>query len=96
MNYLYHLSHFVIPAIGFLVTIVIGLIVSLLTGGCSKGKDVDPKLMSAISNRLRKLSATYGLDDSMDKKVIDDKKDTKLYIKINGINHNNNYDSIKV
>ena len=96
MNYLYHLSHFVIPAIGFLVTIVIGLIVSLLTGGCSKGKDVDPKLMSAISNRLRKLSVTYGLDDSIDKKVIDDKKDTELHTKINGINYNNNYDSIKV
>lgn len=87
MNYLYHLSHFVIPVIGFLVTSALAIVVSLITGGCSKVDDIDPKLMTGITNKLR---GVYP------KEVNDLGECLKSSIKLKEANVNNNYDSIKV
>ena len=92
MSYLYHLSHFVIPVIGFLVTGMVGIIVSLVTDGCSMVDDIDPKLMSGITNKLRGLSAEQSKEIALEIRNGSVSIDTKLKDK----NMNNNYDSIKV
>lgn len=86
MNYLYHLSHFVIPVIGFLVTSILAVVVSLVTGGCSKIDAIDPKLMTGITNKLRGIYSD---------KNVELNENFKAGIKLKE-NINNNYDSIKV
>uniref|UniRef100_T1JYM9 Uncharacterized protein n=1 Tax=Tetranychus urticae TaxID=32264 RepID=T1JYM9_TETUR len=41
---IYHVSHFIIPAIGFLVSLIVGILFSLLTG-CNRDKCVNPDLV---------------------------------------------------
>ncbi|XP_015795933.1 sodium-coupled monocarboxylate transporter 2 [Tetranychus urticae] len=41
---IYHVSHFIIPAIGFLVALIVGILFSLLTG-CNRDKCVNPDLV---------------------------------------------------
>jgi SSS family transporter len=51
INQLFHISYFYVPLIGFLITLVIGVVVSLLTGG---SEDVDPSLLSPMVRGLKR------------------------------------------
>jgi Na+/proline symporter len=61
MNQIYHISHFMVPVFGFIISVVIGLLVSLFTGG-NRGRRIDPLLMSGITNRFRDLDGDVDKD----------------------------------
>ncbi|RWS20056.1 hypothetical protein B4U80_07248 [Leptotrombidium deliense] len=47
MNYMFHMTHFMIPVVGFLITFFTSIIVSLITR-CNKDKKIKPELLSGI------------------------------------------------
>lgn len=69
-----HFSHFLIPVIGFLITSIIAVIVSISIGGSSKAKDVDPRLMSELTKTTTRNVCKY------DKKSIDKDIETNRLI----------------
>ncbi|RWS21603.1 hypothetical protein B4U80_08362 [Leptotrombidium deliense] len=51
MNYIFHMTYFMVPFVGFLITILTSITVSLITG-CNKDKQIKPELLSGIVVKL--------------------------------------------
>ncbi|RWS06722.1 sodium-coupled monocarboxylate transporter 1-like protein 1 [Dinothrombium tinctorium] len=79
-NQLFHLSHYVVPIFGFFVTVVIGIVVSFLTG-FNKNEKIDPKLLNPHVAKLLgfKVNSTEVNDDGFKGElvILSDEKNIK-------------------
>ncbi|RWS11390.1 sodium-coupled monocarboxylate transporter 1-like protein 1 [Dinothrombium tinctorium] len=72
LNRLFHISQFMVPVLGFTLTVVIGVIVSILTG-CNRSTKIDLKTVNPFAAklfRLRSVKEKINERDSSEAEVI--------------------------
>lgn len=83
LNALYHISPYLVPFFGFILSLIVSMIVSIITG-CNRNETIDEELINTKVSSLCQLCVPHKCrnrtkrDKKVDKKLVDNKQRAKL------------------